>query len=76
MGEPVIIDARGLTCPLPILRAKKGLRLVEIGGRITVLATDPSSRNDFDGFCRETGNVLEESVQEGEVFRYVIRRCR
>jgi tRNA 2-thiouridine synthesizing protein A len=75
MGEPVVIDARGLTCPLPILRAKKGLRLVEPGEVLTVLATDPSSVKDFGSFCRQTGHELVAMHEEdGGVYRYVIRR--
>jgi tRNA 2-thiouridine synthesizing protein A len=74
MTAPVI-DARGLACPLPILRAKKGLRLVDIGGLLTVLATDPSSVRDFQSFCEQTGNALVESAEEGGVYRYVIRRA-
>ena len=70
-----ILDAKGLTCPLPILRAKKALKLVENGGVLTVLATDPSSVRDFKVFCQQTGNELVESTEDADgVFRYLIRK--
>ena len=70
-----VLDARGLTCPLPILRAKKTLKAIPEGGSLTVLATDPSSVRDFQSFCKMTGNILVESAEDGEgVFRFLIRR--
>ena len=68
-----ILDAKGLNCPLPILRAKKALRDVSYGGTLEVLATDPGSVADFSAFCRTTGNELVESMQVGDVYRFVIR---
>ena len=52
------LDARGLNCPMPILRAKKALKDVAAGDTLKVLATDPGSVNDFESFCRTTGNEL------------------
>ncbi len=68
------VDAKGLNCPLPILRAKKALQTVGAGGTIEVLATDPGSVKDFQAFCRTTGNELVESSTEGNVFRFVLRK--
>ena len=68
------VDAKGLNCPLPILRAKKALQAVGAGGTIEVLATDPGSVKDFQAFCRTTGNELVESSTEGNVFRFVLRK--
>jgi tRNA 2-thiouridine synthesizing protein A len=68
------VDAKGLNCPLPILRAKKALQLLGAGGTIEVLATDPGSVKDFQAFCRTTGNELVESSTEGNVFRFVLRK--
>jgi tRNA 2-thiouridine synthesizing protein A len=68
------LDARGLNCPLPILKVKKAIKDVAPGGTIEVLATDPGSVADFAAFCRTTGNELVESgQQEGGVFRFVIK---
>ena len=68
------LDAKGLNCPLPILRAKKALQSLGAGGTIEVLATDPGSVKDFQAFCRTTGNELVESSTEGNVFRFVLRK--
>ena len=53
-----LLDAKGLNCPLPILRAKKALKDVAMGGTLEVLATDPGAVKDFEAFCRATGNEL------------------
>ncbi len=70
------LDTRGLTCPLPILKAKKAIGGVPIGGTLEVLATDPGSREDFAVFARTTGHDLVEEGQDGGVFRFVLRRAR
>jgi tRNA 2-thiouridine synthesizing protein A len=70
------LDAKGLNCPLPILRAKKALQGVTVGGTLEVLATDPGAVKDFEAFCRTTGNELVASTTEGKVFKFVIRRAR
>lgn len=69
-----VLDVKGLNCPLPILRAKKALKDVPIGGTLQVLATDPGAVKDFEAFCRTTGNDLVEAKTEGEVFSFVIKR--
>ena len=69
-----LLDAKGLNCPLPILRAKKALKDVAMGGTLEVLATDPGAVKDFVAFCRTTGNELVESKTEGKTFRFVIKR--
>ena len=69
-----VLDVKGLNCPLPILRAKKALKDVAMGGTLQVLATDPGSVKDFEAFCRTTGNELVESKTEGNVFSFVIKR--
>lgn len=69
-----LLDARHLKCPMPILKATKVIRDVEIGGTLEVLATDPGSEDDFEAFCRVGQHeMLEQSAKEG-VFRFVIRR--
>jgi tRNA 2-thiouridine synthesizing protein A len=67
------LDAKGLNCPLPILRAKKTLKEVPAGGTLEVLATDPGSVADFAAFCRTTGNELVESTSSAGVYRFVIK---
>lgn len=67
------LDARGLNCPLPILKAKKAIKDVAQGGTLEILATDPGSVADFAAFCRTTGNELVESGETEGVFRFVIK---
>ena len=69
------LDAKGLNCPLPILRAKKALQALQPGKTLEVIATDPGAVKDFQAFCRTTGNELVESTTEGNVFRFVLRRA-
>ena len=68
------LDAKGLNCPLPILRTKKALKDVPTGSTLEVLATDPGSVADMQAFCRTTGNELVESTQANDVYRFVIKR--
>ena len=68
------LDAKGLNCPLPILKAKKAISPLPPGGTLEVLATDPGAVKDFAAFCRTTGHELVEQSQEGNVYRFVLRR--
>ena len=67
------LDAKGLNCPLPILRAKKTLKEVPAGGTLEILATDPGSVADFEAFCRTTGDLLMESAANAGVYRFLIK---
>ncbi|MBX5454479.1 MAG: sulfurtransferase TusA family protein [Acidobacteriia bacterium] len=69
-----VLDAKGLNCPLPILRARKALKDVPPGETLKVLATDPGSVKDFEAFCRSTGNQLVESKVEDGVYSFIIKR--
>ncbi|HTH17772.1 MAG TPA: sulfurtransferase TusA family protein [Magnetospirillum sp.] len=69
-----ILDVKGLNCPLPVLRTKKKLKDIPVGGLLTVLATDPGSVKDMAAFCQMTGHELVESSQQDGVFTYVIKR--
>jgi len=68
------LDAKGLNCPLPILKARKALKDVAAGETLEILSTDPGSVADFQAFCRQTGNELLESSNDDSVFRFVIKR--
>ncbi|MGD8206751.1 MAG: sulfurtransferase TusA family protein [Thiohalocapsa sp.] len=68
------LDASGLNCPLPILRAKKTLNGMEAGQVLHVIATDPGSVKDFDAFSKQTGNELLESKEEGGKFHFLIKK--
>jgi tRNA 2-thiouridine synthesizing protein A len=68
------VDARGLSCPMPIVRTAQAVKLLGPGAIVEVLATDPGSQKDFAAWCRSTGNELIEQTTEGPVYRFVIRR--
>ncbi|HZT18920.1 MAG TPA: sulfurtransferase TusA family protein [Dongiaceae bacterium] len=68
------LDARGLKCPLPVLKARRALKEVPPGGILRVLATDPGAEKDFAHFCETTGCELVESVWEGVELHLVLRR--
>ncbi|BCZ77286.1 sulfurtransferase TusA family protein [Paraburkholderia terrae] len=69
------VDARGLNCPLPILRAKKALADMESGQILKVLATDPGSQRDFAAFSKQTGNeIVEVTTTADKVFVFLMRR--
>jgi TusA-related sulfurtransferase len=68
------VDARGLNCPLPILKAKKALSEMLSGQLLQVVATDAGSVRDFQAFAKQTGNELVEQQTVGEEFLHVLRR--
>lgn len=69
-----VLDAKGLRCPLPVLRARKAMKEVDPGGMLQVLATDPGAVKDFAHFCETTGHQLVESTQDCDVFCFLIRK--
>jgi len=69
------LDARGLNCPLPILRAKKALGELASGQVLRIVATDPGSVKDFEAFCKQTGNTLLSSAQSEGAFEFLIRKA-
>ncbi|MDR5757564.1 sulfurtransferase TusA family protein [Caballeronia sp. LZ035] len=68
------VDARGLNCPLPILRAKKALADMTSGQILKVLATDPGSQRDFAAFAKQTGNEIVETTAQDKTFIFLMRR--
>ncbi|RQO34092.1 response regulator SirA [Herminiimonas sp. KBW02] len=68
------LDARGLNCPLPILKTKKALAEMVSGDVLRVQATDPGSVRDFQAFAKQTGNQLLEQSQQDEVFTFFMQR--
>lgn len=68
------LDVKGLNCPLPILRAKKALADMASGELLRVVATDPGSVKDFAAFCKQTGNALLSSADNGKEFSFVISK--
>jgi tRNA 2-thiouridine synthesizing protein A len=68
------LDASGLNCPLPILRAKKTLADMESGQILHIIATDPGSVKDFEAFAKQTGNQLMSSGEEGGKFTFMMKK--
>ncbi len=69
------LDAKGLNCPMPIMKAKKAIKGIETGETLEILSTDPGSVRDFDSFCKATGNELLESGEDDDgTYRFVIKK--
>jgi tRNA 2-thiouridine synthesizing protein A len=69
------LDATGLRCPLPVLRARKVLKGLAEGATLDILATDTAAPADFEAFCRETGHALVNIEQDGDVFAIRLRKA-
>lgn len=69
------LDARGLNCPLPVLKARRAIKSVAVGECLTVLATDPAAYIDFRHFCDTSGHQLAEWSEEDGIFTFVIRKA-
>ena len=74
MSDEILLDVKGMSCPLPVLRANRSLRGMAPGARLRVLATDRAAIADFRAFCRETGHTLMAFSEEAGVFSFTIRR--
>ncbi|HZM36431.1 MAG TPA: sulfurtransferase TusA family protein [Burkholderiales bacterium] len=68
------LDARGLNCPLPILRAKKALTDMQSGQVLKIIATDPGSVKDFQAFSKQTGNELLSQAEADREFTFFLKR--
>ena len=68
------VDARGLSCPMPIVKTAQAIKTIPSGALVEVLATDPGSVKDFAAWSRSTGNELVEQSADGGVYRFVLRR--
>lgn len=69
------LDASGLNCPLPILRAKKALTAMESGKVLRIIATDPGSVKDFEAFAKQTGNELLESTEDSGKYQFLLKKA-
>jgi len=70
-----VLDTRGLSCPLPVLRARKAMQRLPPGALLRVLATDPGTVRDFKAFCRASGHELVESRTQDEEFHFLLRKA-
>lgn len=69
-----LIDARGLSCPMPLLKARQALMVLGSGATVCVLATDPAAPRDFEDFTEATGHALLESREERGLFVIVVAK--
>ena len=69
-----MVDARGLSCPMPIVKTAQAIKPLPSGAVVELLATDAGSIKDIAAWCRATGNELVEQTSDGAVYRFVIRR--
>jgi len=67
-------DARGLMCPMPIVKAKKEIAEIKVGEILEVLADDEGALEDFSAWCEQTGNELISSEEKDDYYRFLIRR--
>jgi tRNA 2-thiouridine synthesizing protein A len=70
----VQVDARGLSCPMPIVKAAQAVKGMGSGQTLEILATDPGSQKDFAAWAKTTGNEIVEQAADGGVFRFVLRK--
>ena len=68
------VDARGLSCPMPLLKARQALNAVKSGEKIEVLATDQGSWRDIRAFTEQSGHLLVEAVDDDGVYRYCLQK--
>ena len=70
-----VLDTSGLKCPLPVLKAKKALKAMATGDRLTVIATDPGAMKDFHHFCEPSGDTLVSASEDDGVLTFVISKA-
>ena len=70
------LDAKNLSCPLPILKTKKAIAEIGIGEYLEILATDRGSESDFQAWTKSTGHELTDYSQDGGIYRYIIRKTK
>ncbi|HSK41800.1 MAG TPA: sulfurtransferase TusA family protein [Arenibaculum sp.] len=69
------LDAKGLTCPLPVLRARKMLKSLAAGDVLEIEATDPAAERDFPAFCEASGNALKSAVRRDGIYVFEIEKA-
>lgn len=74
MNSDKILDAKGLACPMPIVKTKKALTELESGQVLEIHATDKGAKNDLAAWAKSTGNELLKSEEENEVFKFWVKK--
>ena len=76
MTDTLLLDVRGLNCPMPLLKAKQALNSMRAEALLKVLATDAGSVRDFEVFAKQSGNALIETKIEGDTYTYILTKKR
>lgn len=76
MKPNLIIDTKGLFCPVPIIKTSDAMRQIDVGGIVEIISDDPAIESDLPAWCTSHGHTIESLVREGEVFRYLVRKQR
>jgi tRNA 2-thiouridine synthesizing protein A len=74
MSADIELDAKGLRCPLPIMKATRAMKDLKLGQILRITATDPGSRRDFEGWAKNGGHTLLDVKEENGVYTYTIRK--
>ncbi|MDE0951905.1 MAG: sulfurtransferase TusA family protein [Halioglobus sp.] len=72
--ELIVLDATGLQCPMPLLKAKRALNAMQVGQQLRVLATDQGSVRDFRVFAEQSGHLLLDSTEADGVYNYLLEK--
>ncbi|MFC1656969.1 sulfurtransferase TusA family protein [Candidatus Moduliflexota bacterium] len=68
------LDARGMGCPMPLLKAKKAFEALESGQVLEIVGTDPGSKNDFPNWAERTGNTYLGVVEESDYYKFYMKK--
>lgn len=71
---PVVVDTRGLFCPVPIIKTSEAIRTIMSGGRIELISDDPAIRFDLPAWCRSMGHTIESERKDGSDYYYIVRK--
>ena len=74
-AKNALVDARGMNCPIPLLKARQALMILDSGDTVTVLATDPAASGDFEAFAEESGHELVEVTEADQITKLILRKC-
>jgi TusA-related sulfurtransferase len=74
MKPSIIIDARGLFCPVPIIKVAEAVRNIDSGAVVEICSDDAAILHDMPAWCKSTGNIIQSMKQEGNTYRYFIRK--
>lgn len=75
-SEVPVVDARGLSCPMPVIELAKAVEALDVGGRVVLLATDPAARVDVPVWCRMQRQRLVEQQHDGAALTFEVERVR